>query len=102
MVLGKVPVPGRPTNLDYSRARAYCACSGRGWGCLNIFSLNCHFPLLFPVLWVTARYRLKHCFRGPLRPKQPTNQSTIMLIFFENVNVIGNLLSTHKLCVCVT
>ena len=31
MVLGKLPVPGRPTNLDYSRARAYCACSGWGW-----------------------------------------------------------------------
>ena len=27
MVLGKLPVPGRPTNLDYSRARAYCTCS---------------------------------------------------------------------------
>ena len=33
MVLGKLPVPGRPTDLDYSRARAYCTCSrcGRGW-----------------------------------------------------------------------
>ena len=30
MVLGKLPVPGRPTNLDYSKARAYCACSGCG------------------------------------------------------------------------
>ena len=29
-VLGKLPVPGRPTNLDYSRARAYCACSRCG------------------------------------------------------------------------
>ena len=37
MVLGKLPVPGRPTNLDYSRARAYCACSGCGWGCLDVF-----------------------------------------------------------------
>ena len=27
MVLGKLLVPGRPTNLDNSRARAYCACS---------------------------------------------------------------------------
>ena len=36
-VLGKLPVPGRPTNLDYSRARAYCACSRCGWGCLDIF-----------------------------------------------------------------
>ena len=33
MVLGKLPGPGRPTNLDNSRARAYCAYSrcGRGW-----------------------------------------------------------------------
>ena len=30
MVLGKLPVSGRPTNLDNSRARAYCACS-RCW-----------------------------------------------------------------------
>ena len=26
-VLGKLSVPGRPTSLDDSRARAYCACS---------------------------------------------------------------------------
>ena len=33
MVLGKLPVPGCPTNLNYSRARAYCTCSrcGSGW-----------------------------------------------------------------------
>ena len=36
-VLGKLPVPGRPTNLDYSRARAYCACSKCRWVCLDIF-----------------------------------------------------------------
>ena len=28
--LGKLPVLGRPTNLDYSRAGAYCACSRCG------------------------------------------------------------------------
>ena len=27
MVLGKLPVPGRPSHLDKSRARVYCACS---------------------------------------------------------------------------
>ena len=32
MVLGKLPVPERPTNLDNSRARAYCACSRCGLG----------------------------------------------------------------------
>ena len=30
--LGKIPVPRRPTNLDNSRARVYCACSRCGWG----------------------------------------------------------------------
>ena len=32
MVLGKLPVPGRPTNLEKSRARAYCACGRCRWG----------------------------------------------------------------------
>ena len=27
MVLGKLSVPGRPTDLDQRRTRAYCACS---------------------------------------------------------------------------
>ena len=36
-VLGKLSVPGRPTYLDYSRARAYCTCSRCGWGCLEFF-----------------------------------------------------------------
>ena len=30
MVLGKLPVPGRPANLDKSRAGVYCACGGCG------------------------------------------------------------------------
>ena len=32
MVLDKLPVPGRPTYFDLSRASAYCACSRCGWG----------------------------------------------------------------------
>ena len=44
MVLGKLPVPGRPTNFDDSRARAYCACSGCGWGLFgHFYSLSCRF-----------------------------------------------------------
>ena len=37
MGLGNLPVPGRPTNLDDSRARAYCACSRCGWGLFGYF-----------------------------------------------------------------
>ena len=47
---------------------------GAGGGCLDIFSLICHFSFLSPSLWETARYRLKYCLEGPLNPKQPTNQ----------------------------
>ena len=36
-VLDKLSVPGRPTNLDNSRTRAYCARSRCGWGGLDIF-----------------------------------------------------------------
>ena len=37
MVLGKLPVPGHPTNLDKSRIRACYACSRCGWGLLDFF-----------------------------------------------------------------
>ena len=45
---------------------------GAGGGGLDIFSI---ISLLSPSLWETARYRLKYCLKGPLSPKQPTNQS---------------------------
>ena len=50
MVLGKLLVPGRPTNLDNSRARAYCACSRCGWGLFGYFSLLYLFSFLSPSL----------------------------------------------------
>ena len=85
MVLGKLPVPGRPTNLDYSRARAFCAFSRCGWGLFGHFFSRLSFPFLSPSLWETARYRLKHCLKGPLSPKQPTNQSTKNIGIFEKL-----------------
>ena len=47
MVLGKLPVPGRPTYLDNSRARAYCACSRCGWGLFGHFFLSSITCLFF-------------------------------------------------------
>ena len=46
---------------------------GAGGGCLDIFSLICPFTPISPFLW-EARYRLKYFLKGPLSPKQPTNQ----------------------------
>ena len=56
---------------------------GAGGGCLDIFSLICHFSFLSPSLWERARYRLKYCLKGPLSPKQPTNQLIILIIMTE-------------------
>ena len=75
MVLGKLPVPGRPMNLDHSGQGPTALAVGAGGGCLDIFSLIYQFSFLSPSLWETARYRLKYCLKGPLSPKQPTNQS---------------------------
>ena len=44
-LLGKLPVSGRPTDLDYSRARAYCACGRCGWRLFGHFFS--HLLLLF-------------------------------------------------------
>ena len=81
MVLDKLPVPGRPTNLDQSRARPTVLTEGAGGGCLDIFSLIYHVSFLFPSLWETARYRLKYCLKGPLSPKQPTNQPGLLSLW---------------------
>ena len=47
MVLGKLPVTGRPTNLDKSRTRAYCACSRCGLGLFGHFFLSSIISLSF-------------------------------------------------------
>ena len=46
---------------------------GAGGGCLDFF-LSSIFSLFFLPLLETVRYRLKYCLKGPLNPKQSTNQ----------------------------
>ena len=72
-VLGKLPVPGRPTILITVGQGPTALAVGAGGGCLDIFTLIYPFSPLSPSLWETARYRLKYCLKGPLNPK-PTNQ----------------------------
>ena len=72
-VLGKLSVLGRPTSLADSRASGPIALAvGAGGGCLDISSLIYLFSFLSPSLWEMARYRLKYCLKGPLKPNQPT------------------------------
>ena len=46
-MLGKLSVPGRPTSLADSRARAYCACSRCGWGFVWTFFSHLFFLFSF-------------------------------------------------------
>ena len=73
-VLGKLPVPGRPTILNTVGQWPIARTVGAGGGGLDIFTLIYPFSSLSPSLWETARYRLKYCLKGPLNQKQPTNQ----------------------------
>ena len=57
-VLGKLPMPGRPTILITVGQRPIALAVGAGGGGLDIFTLIYHFSSFSP-LWETARYRLK-------------------------------------------
>ena len=83
-MLGKLPVPGRPTIWITVEQVPIALAVGAGWGCLVIFTLI--YPLfpLSPPLWKTARYRLKYCLKGPLYPKQRTNQPNPSLSIFAH------------------
>ena len=72
MVLGKLPVPGRPAILNTVGQGPIALVVGAGGGGLDISSVIYPFSSFSLSL---ARYRLKYCLKGPLNPKQPTNQS---------------------------
>ena len=75
MVLGKLPVPGRPTIWITVGQGPTALAVGAGGGCLDIFALVCPFSPLSPSLWEEARYRLKYCLKGPLNPKTTNHNS---------------------------
>ena len=72
MVLGKLPVPGRPTKWMIVGQGLIALAVGAGGDCLDIFTILYLFSSLSPSFWETARYRLKYCLKGPLKPNQPT------------------------------
>ena len=66
MALDKLPVPGRPTIWMTVGQGPPALAVGAGGGRLDIFTPIYPFPPpLSPYLWVTARYRLKYCLKGP-------------------------------------
>ena len=74
-MLGKLPVPGRPTILITVGQGPTALAVGADGGCLDIFTLIYPFSSLSPSLWETVRYRLKYYLKGPLNPNKPTKTS---------------------------
>ena len=77
MVLGKLPVSGRPTIWIIVGQGPTALAVGAGGGCLDSFTLIYPFFPLSLSLWEMARYKLKYCFKGPLNPKPP-NEPNIL------------------------
>ena len=71
MVLGELPVPGRPTIWMIVGQGPIALAVGVG-GAVWTFLLSSILYPLSPSLWETTRYRLKYCLKGSLNPKQPT------------------------------
>ena len=71
MVLGKLPVPGRPTIwITVGQGPTALAVGAGGFFFfLDIFAIIFPFFSLSPSVWETARYRLKYCLKEPLNPK---------------------------------
>ena len=78
MVLGKLPVPGRPTVWMIVVQGPIALAVGAGGGCLDIFTLLYLFSPLSSSFWETVQYGLKYCLKGPLHPKLPTNQEPLI------------------------
>ena len=73
-MLGKLPVPGRPTYLEQSRAGAYCACSRCGWALFGHFFLSSIISLFF--LPLSGPICLHTVSKGrEAQNNQPTNYS---------------------------
>ena len=96
MVLGKLPVLGRPTiwiTIGQGPTALVVGAVGVVWTFLLSSVL---FSPLSPSLWETARYRLKYCLKGPLNHNnQPTGYSNIKKLFLPIFILIYNK-NNHK------
>ena len=89
MVLGKLPVPGRPTILITVGQGPIALAIGAG-GVVWTFLLSSILSPLSPSVWETARYRLKYCLisNGNVNPSS------------SKINVGDDLLTSILSCWC--
>ena len=95
-MLGKLPVPGRPTILNTVGQGPTALAVGAGGGCLDIFTLIYPFSPLSPSLWETVRYRLKYCLKGPLNSTQQQQQFESVFSYSMTISNISSKATKPK------
>ena len=88
MVLGKLPVPGRPTNLDLCRARAYCACIRCGWGLFGYFFSRLSSLFFFSLSLGDGPIYTEILSQRAVKPKT-TNQTTYNSFTYDTLPFYG-------------
>ena len=78
MVLAKFPMPERPTNLDYSRARAYCAYSRCEWGLFGYFFSHLSFLSSFSLSLGDGPMYTEILSQRAIKPKATNQPNTRM------------------------
>ena len=82
MVLSKLLAPGRPTTLDNSRARAYCAYSRCGWGLFGHFFSRLSFLFSFSLSLGDGPIYTEILSQRAIKPKT-TNQPKLKIGHFS-------------------
>ena len=96
MVLVKLPVPGRPSNLAYSRARAYCACSGCGWGLFGHFYSHLSFLSSFSLSLENGPMQSDIFSQRTVKPKKTTIHCMTLKIL--SIPLIDSKFFLKKFC----
>ena len=91
--MSKLSVPGRPTNLNNSRAWAYCACSRCGLGLLGHFYSHISFLTSFSRSLGDGPIWTEILSQKPLNPKKPTTKPVklafiLKFLFQDRWNVL--------------
>ena len=89
MVLGKLLVPGRSTIFDFSKARAYCAYNGCGWGLFGHFYSRLSFLFPFSLSLGDGPIWTEILSQRVVKPEKPANQPTNC--FKSTVNIYGHV-----------
>ena len=84
MVLGRLPVPGRPTNLDYRRARPTVLAVGAGGGGFGHFFSRLFFLCSFSFSLGDGPTQTEILPERAVKPKTTNQPSKALCLLFRN------------------